>query len=51
KKYFYVKNSWGAVSPYQGYVYMSEPYFRLKTVSIMVHKNAVPDRVKKGIGD
>ncbi len=48
--YFYTKNSWGEVSPYQGYVYMSEPYFRLKTVGIMVHKNAVPAAIRKKLG-
>jgi len=48
--YFYIKNSWGEISPYDGYLYMSEPYFRLKTVSIMVHKDAVPENVKKKLG-
>ncbi len=46
-RYFYVKNSWGEISPFQGYVYMSESYFRLKTVAIMVHKNAVPEAIRK----
>ena len=50
KKYFYTKNSWGAISPYQGYVYMSEPYFRLKTVGLMVNKHAVPDQIRKRLG-
>ncbi|MCB0518947.1 MAG: aminopeptidase [Lewinellaceae bacterium] len=49
-RYFYTKNSWGEISPYQGYVYMSEPYFRLKTVAIMVHKDAVPERIRKKMG-
>ncbi len=49
-KYYYTKNSWGAISPYQGYVYMSEPYFRLKTVGLMVNKEAVPDRIRKRLG-
>jgi bleomycin hydrolase len=48
--YFYVKNSWGEISPYSGYVYMSEPYFRLKTVGIMVHKDAVPAEIRKRLG-
>jgi bleomycin hydrolase len=48
--YFYVKNSWGEISPYSGYVYMSEPYFRLKTVGIMVHKDAVPTDIRKRLG-
>ncbi len=50
EKYYYTKNSWGAISPYQGYVYMSAPYFRLKTVGLMVHKNAVPEYIRKRLG-
>lgn len=48
--YYYIKNSWGEISPYQGYVYMSEPYFRVKTVGILVNKNAVPDSIWKKLG-
>ena len=49
-KYFYTKNSWGAVSPFQGYVHISEAYFKLKTVGIMVNKNAVPERIRQRLG-
>ncbi|MEO1260777.1 MAG: C1 family peptidase [Bacteroidota bacterium] len=49
-RYFYTKNSWGAISPFQGYVHMSEPYFRLKTVGLMVHKDAVPADIKNRLG-
>ncbi len=41
KKYYIVKNSWGAVGPYQGTIYMSEAYFRMKTIAVTMHKNAV----------
>ena len=41
-KYYLTKNSWGEVSPYKGFLYMSDAYFRLKTVGIMVHKDAIP---------
>ena len=41
-RYYLVKNSWGAVGPSEGFLYMSEAYFRMKTVAIMVHRNAVP---------
>ena len=48
--YFYIKNSWGEISPYSGYIYMSEPYFQLKTVGIMVHRDAVPEEIRKRLG-
>lgn len=49
-KYYYVKNSWGAISPHQGYIYMSEQYFKLKTVALLVNKKAVPGRILKRLG-
>ena len=45
-KYFLIKNSWGEVSEYKGYLYMSESYLQLKTVAILVHKDAIPARIK-----
>lgn len=42
--YYKVKNSWGKNSERvanDGYIYMSEAYFRLKTISIMVHKDVL----------
>lgn len=44
-KYYKIKNSWGELSDYKGYLYMSMPYFRMKTVSILVHKDAVPKKI------
>lgn len=46
-KFYYVKNSWGTKDKkYDGYWYMSEIYVRLKTVAVMVHKDAVPGWLK-----
>lgn len=45
-KYFLIKNSWGEVSEYKGYLYMSESYLQLKTVGILVHKDAIPANIK-----
>ncbi len=42
KKYYLIKNSWGDVGKHNGYLYMSEPYLRLKTVAILMHKDAMP---------
>lgn len=44
-KYYVIKNSWGEISPYKGYLYMSEAYYRLKTVAILVHKDAIPSDI------
>lgn len=44
-KYYLTKNSWGEISPYKGYLHMSSAYFRMKTVGIMVHKDAIPEDI------
>jgi len=46
-KYYLIKNSWGEISDYKGFLYMSEAYFQLKTVSVMVHKDAIPKEIAK----
>ena len=48
---FYTKNSWGDDSnPYGGYLHMTEDYVRLKTVGILVHKDAIPETIKSKLG-
>jgi len=48
---FYTKNSWGADSnEYGGYLHMTEDYVRLKTIAIMVHKDAIPENIKAKLG-
>jgi len=37
-KYYIIKNSWGEMSDYKGYLMMSEAYFRSKTVAITINK-------------
>jgi len=50
-KFYYTKNSWGTKDKgYGGYWYMSEPYVRLETLAIMVHKNAIPNELKEKLG-
>ena len=49
KKYFIVKNSWGEIGPYKGYIYVSEDYFKAKTISVLVHKDVIPEDVKEKI--
>ncbi|MBP8792322.1 MAG: aminopeptidase [Lutibacter sp.] len=44
KEYYKIKNSWGGNSDRignNGYIYMSKTYFKLKTISVLVHKNGV----------
>ncbi len=43
---FKVKNSWGNKSGFDGYLYMSYNYMQIKTISIMVHKDAIPQDVR-----
>jgi len=43
KEYFIVKNSWGEVGPYKGYIYVSIPYFAINTISVIVNKKALSD--------
>lgn len=40
-EYFIVKNSWGEVGPYKGYIYVSIPYFAINTISVLVNKKAL----------
>jgi len=46
--YFKTKNSWSEeANEYGGYIYISEAYVRLKTIAIMVHKDAIPKSIAK----
>lgn len=48
-KYYIIKNSWGEVGPYNGFIYMSEAYFKMKTVSVTLHKDALPKSIAKAL--
>lgn len=45
--YYKVKNSWNTNQIYDGYFYVSMPYFKAKTLSILVNKEAVPSAIAK----
>jgi bleomycin hydrolase len=50
-KYYITKNSWGTDrNTFGGYLNMSESYVRAKTISILVHKNAIPAEIKTKLG-
>lgn len=48
-KYYYIKNSGGTERKNEGYVYMSQAYFRLKTIALTVHRDALPEHIRKRV--
>ena len=49
-RYYKVKNSWGTAedrTAFGGYVYFSESYMRLKSISLMIHRDALPKSIAK----
>jgi len=50
-KYYKTKNSWGMKrNDFGGYLNMSEAFVKLKTIAIMVHKDAIPGNIAKKLG-
>jgi bleomycin hydrolase len=45
-RYFLVKNSWGTDNMPQGFLYVSENYFRLKTINIYLDKGGLTKELK-----
>jgi bleomycin hydrolase len=41
KTFFVVKNSWGKVGPFEGYINVSESYFAINTISLVLPKAAL----------
>lgn len=51
KIYYKTKNSWGtAGSKYDGFLYVSENYFRGKTISVLVNKDGIPSEIRQKLG-
>ena len=51
KKYYIVKNSWGTKhNDCDGYFYASEAFVEYKTMDIMLHKDALPKKIRKKLG-
>ncbi len=49
--FYKVKNSWSTKgSPYEGYFFASESFVALKTIDIIVHKDAIPKELKDKMG-
>lgn len=49
-KYYMVKNSWGESGTYNGLWYASEPFVKYKTLSIVLHKDAIPENIAVKLG-
>lgn len=47
ERFFIAKNSVGNAGPYHGYLYLSEEYVRLKTISILIDKHAITKLLKQ----
>jgi bleomycin hydrolase len=45
-RYFLVKNSWGTDNLPEGYLYVSEHYFRLKTINVYLHKEGLSKEMR-----
>jgi len=48
-KYFLVKNSWGTGNYPEGYLYVSESYFKWKTINIYLHKGGLSKEMTKNL--
>lgn len=50
KMYYKVKNSWGLKSGKDGFVYMSVSYIKLKSISVLLHKDGLLQTTKSNLG-
>lgn len=50
-KYYIIKNSWGTDrNEHGGFFYASEAWVKYKSLSIMMHKDAIPNEIAKKLG-
>lgn len=50
KTFFYVKNSWGPLGPLVGYLNVSETYFGVNTITVVLPVNGLPTNIKVKLG-
>ncbi len=44
--FYLVKNSWGTGNQPEGYLYVSQNYFKYKTINVYLHKDALPKDIR-----
>ena len=49
-KYYKVKNSWGEKRGIDGFMYVSQSFFRMKSISVLLHKDALGKDLLKRTG-
>ena len=45
--FYKIKNSWGSYNLYNGYFYASRSYMEYKTITFMLHKDGIPEHIRK----
>jgi len=48
--FYKVKNSWGVMGKYDGFIYVSKQFVQLRTTNCMVNKDAIPAEIAKKMG-
>ena len=48
--FYKVKNSWGVMGKYDGFIFVSKPFIMLRTTNIMINKHAIPEAIAKKLG-
>lgn len=51
RNFFLVKNSWGTTNYPEGFIYVSESYFKMKTIYVYMNKDGLTKSVSKKIMD
>ena len=47
QRFFILKNSWGTNNPFGGRQFVSEAYFRMYTIGVMMHRDGLPSKIQR----